>query len=66
MQRDYITLVDKQSAEIWKLQNELGKYRNARLADCEALTQAHANIYITKQHSQALDEQHAKLKRTMD
>ena len=66
MQRDYITLLDKQSEEIWKLQNELGEYRHARLADCEALTQAHANIYITKQHSQALDEQHAKLKRTVD
>ena len=47
MQRDYITLLDKQSEEIWKLQNELGEYTHARLADRKALTQAHANIYIT-------------------
>ena len=49
-----------------ELQNELGEYRQARLADREALTQAHGNINITKQHSQALDEQHAKLRRTVD
>ena len=66
MQRDYITLLDKRSEKIWKPQKELEEYRHARLADREALIQAHANIYITEQHSQALDEQHAKLRRTVD
>ena len=65
IQRDYITLPDKQSKEIWKLHNVLGEYRHARLADSEALTQVHGNIYITEQHPQALDERHAKLRRTV-
>ena len=48
MQRNYITRLDEQSEEIWKLQNELGEYRHAPLADRESLSQAHANIYITE------------------
>src|SRR5205807_9841313 len=32
MQRDYITLLDKHSEEIWKLQNELSEYRHGRIA----------------------------------
>ena len=34
MQRHYITLLDKQSEEIWKLQNELGDYRHALSRKC--------------------------------
>ena len=61
IQRDYITLLDKHSEEIWKLQNELSEYRHGRIADKTTLTQAHANIYITEQHSQSLDKQAADI-----
>src|SRR5947209_5125067 len=61
IQRDYITLLDKHSEEIWKLQNELSEYRHGRIADKITLTQAHANIYITEQHSQSLDKQVADI-----